>query len=177
MAVGCFYGPNHEGDIELAFDAGAPAEEVLSTLDALVRAGKVRYIGVSNFAGWQVMKSLAVAEAQGWPRYVAHQVYYSLVGRDYEWDLMPLGADRGLVFGTDEAAFDAGPAVMVRRHDDLRDGTARRVSKALLPDTALRGLGFGRGRDLARRTTPRVGGGYRAQSTSAGCSPTAHATG
>ncbi|CAH1673723.1 aldo/keto reductase [Chelatococcus asaccharovorans] len=79
-----------------AFDAGTPVEEVLATLDALVRAGKIRYVGVSNFAGWQIMKSLAVAEAHGWPRYVAHQVYYSLVGRDYEWDLMPLGADQGL---------------------------------------------------------------------------------
>jgi aryl-alcohol dehydrogenase-like predicted oxidoreductase len=79
-----------------AFDAATPAEEVLSTLDVLVRAGKVRYVGVSNFSGWQVMKALAVAERYGWPRYVAHQVYYSLVGRDYEWDLMPLGADQGL---------------------------------------------------------------------------------
>jgi aryl-alcohol dehydrogenase-like predicted oxidoreductase len=79
-----------------AFDAGTPVEEVLATLDALVRAGKVRYVGVSNFAGWQIMKSLAVAEAQGWPRYVAHQAYYSLVGRDYEWDLMPLAADQGV---------------------------------------------------------------------------------
>jgi len=79
-----------------AFDAGTPAEEVLSTLDTLVRAGKVRYVGVSNFSGWQIMKSLAVADRYGWPRYVVHQVYYSLVGRDYEWDLMPLGADQGL---------------------------------------------------------------------------------
>lgn len=79
-----------------AFDAGTPVEEVLSTLDALVRSGKLRYVGVSNFSGWQVMKSLAVADRYGWPRYVAHQVYYSLVGRDYEWDLMPLGADQGL---------------------------------------------------------------------------------
>ena len=79
-----------------AFDAGTPVEEVLSTLDTLVRAGKVRYVGVSNFSGWQIMKSLAVADRHGWPRYVAHQVYYSLVGRDYEWDLMPLGADQGL---------------------------------------------------------------------------------
>lgn len=62
-------------------------------------------------------------------------------------------------------------------HDDLRDGTARRIPEALLPNAALRGLGFGRGRDLARRTTPRAGGRYRAQSTSAGCSPTAHAAG
>ncbi len=79
-----------------AFDAGAPVEEVLSTLDMLVRAGKVRYVGASNFSGWQVMKSLAVADRYGWPRYVAHQVYYSLVGRDYEWELMPLGQDQGL---------------------------------------------------------------------------------
>ncbi|MET8945844.1 aldo/keto reductase [Streptomyces sp. NPDC004542] len=79
-----------------AFDAGTPVEEVLSTLDDLVRAGKVRYLGVSNFSGWQVMKSLAVAERYGRPRYVAHQVYYSLVGRDYEWELMPLGLDQGL---------------------------------------------------------------------------------
>ncbi|MBK1623084.1 aldo/keto reductase [Afifella marina] len=79
-----------------AFDAGTPVEEVLSTLDTLVRAGKVRYVGVSNFAGWQIMKSLAIADRHGWPRYVANQVYYSLVGRDYEWDLMPLSLDQGL---------------------------------------------------------------------------------
>ncbi|WP_207477135.1 aldo/keto reductase [Arenibaculum pallidiluteum] len=79
-----------------AFDARTPVEEVLFTLDTLVRAGKIRYVGVSNFAGWQIMKSLAVADRHGWPRYVANQVYYSLLGRDYEWDLMPLGADQGL---------------------------------------------------------------------------------
>lgn len=79
-----------------AFDAGTPIEEVLSTLDGLVRAGKVRYVGVSNFSGWELMKSLAVAEKYGYPRYAAHQVYYSLIGRDYEWDLMPLGLDQGV---------------------------------------------------------------------------------
>lgn len=79
-----------------AFDASTPVEEVLSTLDRLVDAGKVRYVGVSNFAGWQIMKSLAAADRHGWPRYVANQVYYSLVGRDYEWDLMPLGLDQGV---------------------------------------------------------------------------------
>ncbi|POF30491.1 aldo/keto reductase [Roseibium marinum] len=79
-----------------AFDAFTPVEEVLATLDTLVRDGKIRYAGVSNFSGWQIMKSLAVAEKNGWPRYVANQVYYSLVGRDYEWDLMPLGADQGI---------------------------------------------------------------------------------
>jgi aryl-alcohol dehydrogenase-like predicted oxidoreductase len=79
-----------------AFDAGTPIEEVLSTLDTLVRAGKVRYVGVSNFSGWQLMKSLAIAERYGYPRYVAHQAYYSLIGRDYEWELMPLGLDQGV---------------------------------------------------------------------------------
>jgi aryl-alcohol dehydrogenase-like predicted oxidoreductase len=79
-----------------AFDAGTPIEEVLSTLDALVRAGKVRYVGASNFSGWQMMKSLAIADRYGYPRYVAHQVYYSLVGRDYEWELMPMGLDQSV---------------------------------------------------------------------------------
>ncbi|MBY5623242.1 aldo/keto reductase [Rhizobium leguminosarum] len=79
-----------------AFDASAPVEEVLSTLDGLVAAGKIRYVGVSNFAGWELMKSLASANRHGYPRYVAHQVYYSLAGRDYEWELMPLGADQGV---------------------------------------------------------------------------------
>ncbi|MFK4653046.1 aryl-alcohol dehydrogenase-like predicted oxidoreductase [Bradyrhizobium japonicum] len=79
-----------------AFDAFTPIEEVLSTLDTLVRAGKLRYVGVSNFAGWQLMKSLSIADRHGWPRHVAHQVYYSLLGRDYEWELMPLARDQGV---------------------------------------------------------------------------------
>lgn len=79
-----------------AFDALTPVEEVLSTLDDLVRAGKIRYVGVSNFSGWHLMKSLAVAERYGHPRYVANQTYYSLIGRDYEWELMPLGLDQGV---------------------------------------------------------------------------------
>ena len=79
-----------------AYDARTPVEEVLSTLDMLVAAGKIRYVGVSNFAGWELMKSLAAAERHGYPSYVAHQVYYSLAGRDYEWELMPLGADQGV---------------------------------------------------------------------------------
>jgi len=78
------------------FDASTPVEETLSTLDDLVRAGKLRYIGVSNFSGWHLMKSLAVSERYGWQRYVAHQAYYSLVGRDYEWELMPLAQDQGV---------------------------------------------------------------------------------
>jgi aryl-alcohol dehydrogenase-like predicted oxidoreductase len=79
-----------------AFDAGTRIEEVLATLDDLVRAGKVRYVGVSNFSGWQIMKSMAIADKYGWPRYATHQVYYSLVGRDYEWELMPLGLDQNI---------------------------------------------------------------------------------
>ncbi len=77
-----------------AFDALTPMEEVLGTLDDLVRAGKIRYIGCSNFSGWHLMKALAVSEKYGLPRYVAHQAYYSLVGRDYEWELMPLALDQ-----------------------------------------------------------------------------------
>jgi aryl-alcohol dehydrogenase-like predicted oxidoreductase len=76
------------------FDALTPVEEVLSTLDDFVHAGKIRYIGCSNFSGWHLMKSLAVADRYGWTRYVAHQVYYSLVGREYEWELMPLAVDQ-----------------------------------------------------------------------------------
>jgi aryl-alcohol dehydrogenase-like predicted oxidoreductase len=77
------------------FDAMTPIEEALATLDTLVRAGKVLYVGCSNFSGWHLMKSLAVAERYGWPRYVAHQVYYSLISRDFEWELMPLALDQG----------------------------------------------------------------------------------
>ena len=73
------------------FDAKTPIEETMRALDDLVRAGKVRYIGCSNFSGWHLMKSLAVADRYGWSRYIAHQAYYSLIGRDYEWELMPLG--------------------------------------------------------------------------------------
>ena len=76
------------------FDALSPVEETLSALDTLVRSGKVRYIGCSNFSGWHLMKSLSVSERYGWAKYVAHQAYYSLIGRDYEWELMPLAVDQ-----------------------------------------------------------------------------------
>lgn len=76
------------------FDALTPVDEVLSTLDALVLSGKVRYTACSNFSGWHLMKSLAASQRHGWAKYVAHQVYYSLVGRDYEYELMPLGIDQ-----------------------------------------------------------------------------------
>ena len=78
------------------FDATTPVEETLATLDDFVRAGKIRYIGCSNFSGWHLMKSLATSDRLGLTRYVAHQAYYSLIGRDYEWELMPLAADQGV---------------------------------------------------------------------------------
>lgn len=78
------------------FDVMTPVEETLATLDQFVREGKIRYIGCSNFSGWHLMKSLATSDRYGWSRYVAHQAYYSLVGRDYEWELMPLGVDQGV---------------------------------------------------------------------------------
>jgi aryl-alcohol dehydrogenase-like predicted oxidoreductase len=76
------------------FDALTPIDEVQDTLNTFVREGKVRYIACSNFSGWHLMKSLAVADRYGWTRYAAHQVYYSLVGREYEWELMPLALDQ-----------------------------------------------------------------------------------
>ena len=79
-----------------AFDASTPTEEVMGTLDRLIADGKVRYGGVSNYPGWQIMKAQSLADRHGWPRLVAHQVYYSLIGRAYEWDLMPLAADQGV---------------------------------------------------------------------------------
>jgi aryl-alcohol dehydrogenase-like predicted oxidoreductase len=77
-----------------AFDALTPIEETLVVLDQLVRGGKIRYLGCSNFSGWHLMKSLAAADRLGLTRYVAHQAYYSLVGREYEWELMPLAVDQ-----------------------------------------------------------------------------------
>jgi aryl-alcohol dehydrogenase-like predicted oxidoreductase len=78
------------------FDALTPVEEVLSTLDNLVTSGKVRYVACSNFSGWHLMKSLSASDRHGWARYVGHQVYYSLISREYEWELMPLGLDQGV---------------------------------------------------------------------------------
>ncbi|HEY0199135.1 MAG TPA: aldo/keto reductase [Rhodanobacter sp.] len=78
------------------FDAMTPVDSVMSALDDLVRAGKIRYLGASNFSGWQLMKSQAAADRHGYSRFVANQTYYSLIGRDYEWELMPLGLDQGV---------------------------------------------------------------------------------
>jgi len=79
-----------------AQDYNTPVEETLSTLDQIVREGKVRYIGASNFSGWHLMKSLSTSDRYGYPRHIAHQVYYSLLNRDYEWELMALGRDQGV---------------------------------------------------------------------------------
>ena len=76
------------------FDGNTPVEETLRTLDDLVQSGKVRYIACSNFSGWHLMKSLCIAEKYGWNKYIAHQVYYSLVNREFEWELMPLALDQ-----------------------------------------------------------------------------------
>ena len=78
------------------FDAMTPVEETLRALDDLVTSGKIGYIGASNFSGWHLMKSLAASEKYGLARYVAYQGYYSLIGRHYEWELMPLGRDQGV---------------------------------------------------------------------------------
>lgn len=78
------------------FDADTPVEETLSALNTLVESGKVRYIVCSNFSGWHLMKSLSISERYGWAKYVGHQAYYSLVNRDFEWELMPLGIDQNI---------------------------------------------------------------------------------
>ncbi|MFC6646258.1 aldo/keto reductase [Granulicella cerasi] len=79
-----------------AFDALTPPDEMLSTLNNFVQSGKVRYIACSNYSGWHLMKSLSVSERYGWAKFIGHQVYYSMVGRDYEWELMPLAASEGV---------------------------------------------------------------------------------
>src|SRR5450432_2025616 len=78
------------------FDANTAVDETLRTLNNLIVSGKVRYIACSNFSGWHLMKSLSASDRHGWARYVGHQVYYSLISREYEWELMPLGADQGV---------------------------------------------------------------------------------
>ncbi len=78
------------------FDGNTPMEETLNTLDTLVRSGKVRYIACSNFSGWHLMKSLSISERHGRSKYIAHQAYYSLLNRDFEWELMPLGIDQNI---------------------------------------------------------------------------------
>ncbi len=78
------------------FDGNTSVEETLRALDDLVQSGKIRYIAASNFSGWHMMKSLSISDRYGWNRYAAHQVYYSLANREYEWELMPLALDQGV---------------------------------------------------------------------------------
>jgi aryl-alcohol dehydrogenase-like predicted oxidoreductase len=78
------------------FDGLTPLEETLSALDQLVTSGKVRYIGCSNYSGWQLMKAIGISTLYGWSKYVSHQAFYSLAGRDYEWDLMPFAVDQNI---------------------------------------------------------------------------------
>ena len=114
------------------FDATTPVEETLSALDGLVRSGKVRYIGCSNFSGWHLMKSLCVSERNGWARYVAHQTYYSLVSRELEWELMPLALDQKV--GTVVWSALAGGALSgkLRRGQPLPEGS--RLANSDFPD-------------------------------------------
>lgn len=76
------------------FDGVTPVEETLRALDDLIQSGKIRYIACSNYSGWHLMKSLSVSERYGWARYIGHQAYYSLLTREFEWELMPLGIDQ-----------------------------------------------------------------------------------
>jgi aryl-alcohol dehydrogenase-like predicted oxidoreductase len=151
-----------------AFDALTPQEEALRALDDMVRAGKIRYIGCSNFSGWHLMKALAISEKHGLSRYVAHQAYYSLVGRDYEWELMPLGIEHkvaavvwsplgwGRLTGKirrgqplpkvsrlqSQLAFDKGPQVpeeLLYRVVDALDEMAKETGKTI-PQVALNWL-------------------------------------
>ena len=109
------------------FDENTPVEETLKALDALVTSGKVTYVACSNFSGWHLMKSLAISDRYGWAPYVAHQAYYSLVAREYEWELMPLAIDQGV--GTVAWSPLAGGALAgkVRRGQPIPDGS--RVSQ------------------------------------------------
>jgi aryl-alcohol dehydrogenase-like predicted oxidoreductase len=141
-----------------AFDALTPLEETLRALDDLVRSGKVRYVGCSNFSGWHLMKSLALSRQHGWTRHVAHQAYYSLLAREYEWELMPLAIDQNIgtvvwsplsggrlsgKIGRDKPAPEgsrtaalgsSGPDMPADRFYDLVDelrGIARRLERSL----------------------------------------------
>ncbi|HMK96658.1 MAG TPA: aldo/keto reductase [Acidimicrobiales bacterium] len=78
------------------WDGQAPLEETLSTLDVLVQQGKVRYIGCSNYSAWHLMKALSVSDRLGLCRFISHQIYYSLIGRDAEYELVPAGLDQGV---------------------------------------------------------------------------------
>ncbi|RBL91681.1 aldo/keto reductase [Chitinophaga flava] len=120
------------------FDGVTPVEETLRTLDDLIQSGKVRYIACSNFSGWHLMKSLAVADKYGWNRYVAHQVYYSLANREFEWELMPLGIDQrvGSIVWSPLAAGRLGGKF--RRNQPVPPETRIAQGGSPVPESALR---------------------------------------
>jgi aryl-alcohol dehydrogenase-like predicted oxidoreductase len=78
------------------WDGRTPLEETLAALDDLIRSGKVRYVGVSNWSAWHLMKALGIADRDGLPRFVSQQIYYSLQAREVEQELVPLGLDQGV---------------------------------------------------------------------------------
>ena len=79
-----------------SFDSLTPLEETMRAFDDLIRAGKIRYAGCSNYSGWHLMKSLAVSDRLGIPRYISQQINYSLLARDAEHELVPAGLDQGI---------------------------------------------------------------------------------
>jgi aryl-alcohol dehydrogenase-like predicted oxidoreductase len=109
------------------FDENTPVEETLKALESLVTSGKVTYVACSNFSGWQLMKSLATSDRYGWARYVAHQAYYSLVSREYEWELMPLAIDQGVATVAWSPLAGGALSGKVRRGAPLPEGS--RVSQ------------------------------------------------
>jgi len=78
------------------WDAGAPLEETLSTLDSLVKSGKVRYIGASNYAGWQLQKAIDLSNRHGWEQFTCLQPLYNLLDRSVEWELIQVCLNEGL---------------------------------------------------------------------------------
>ena len=113
------------------FDAQTAVEETLRALDDMVQAGKIRYTGCSNFSGWHLMKSLAASDRFGWTRYVAHQAYYSLVGREYEWELMPLAVDQHVGTVVWSPLGWGRLTGKIRRDQPLPDDSRLRSKKAL----------------------------------------------
>lgn len=141
------------------FDAVTPIEETLRALDDLVRSGKVRYIGASNYAGWQLMKALSISDRRGFERYVSQQIYYSLAGREAEHELVPLGLDQGvgilvwspLAFGMLSGKFRRGQPDPEGARGTFA-GAPGKVERARLDDItdALAGIAEARGVTLAQ---------------------------
>ncbi|MCD7932669.1 MAG: aldo/keto reductase [Tannerellaceae bacterium] len=119
------------------FDGNTPIEETLRALDDLVTSGKIRYIACSNFSGWHLMKSLSISERYGWNKYIAQQVYYSLLNREFEWELMPLGIDQqvGSIIWSPLAA--GRLSGKFRRSNPRPEGTRVAQGGSPIPDEAI----------------------------------------